>query len=282
MCEQATGLLREAQIIGTQMFLDFKNICEKHNLRYFIDFGSLLGAVRHKGFIPWDDDIDISMPYQDYLNFLDIAQAEFGEEYFLQTSKTDKKYHFPYAKMRKNGTRLVDAKYAEWDIHQGVWLDIFPIVELNDGLEYKFKKVIVGFYQLLLCDDYYNYNSEYYERKLHSVGVWALKQLFKIPKEKRFKIAEGLIKKFIFSAKGKKYKACVWNGITKLAPKDIYDDFCMVEFEGEKFSAPKNWEERLTVSYGDYMQLPPVEQRVGHSEEMIIDLNCNILIACSK
>lgn len=274
MCEQATGVLREVQVIETEMFLDLKNICERYNLRYFIDFGSLLGAVRHKGFIPWDDDIDISMPYEDYLKFLEIAQAEFGDKYFLQTSKTDPKYHFPFAKMRKNGTKLADAAFADWDIHQGVWLDIFPIIECNDGLECKLKKVIVGLYQLLLCDDYYYYNKEYYQRKLRSAGVFVLKQLFKIPKEKRFKMAERLIKKFVFSAKDKKYKACVWNGITKLVPKDIYDDFCMVEFEGEEFSAPKKWEERLTVSYGDYMQLPPVDQRIGHSEDMIIDLNC--------
>ena len=88
--------------------MQYIEICEKYHLRYFVAFGTLLGTVRHKGFIPWDDDIDVGMPREDYERFLQIAQKECGEEYFLQTVDTDPEYHLYFAKLRMNRTRFVE------------------------------------------------------------------------------------------------------------------------------------------------------------------------------
>ena len=91
-----------------QILCKYIEICEKYHLRYFVAFGTLLGTVRHKGFIPWDDDIDVGMPREDYERFLQIAQKECGEEYFLQTVDTDPEYHLYFAKLRMNRTRFVE------------------------------------------------------------------------------------------------------------------------------------------------------------------------------
>ena len=84
--------LRDAQMLMVEILEDVHNLCEKHGLKYFLDGGTLIGAVRHKGFIPWDDDIDIGMPREDYEKFIEIAKKELPDNLFLQTFETDKYY----------------------------------------------------------------------------------------------------------------------------------------------------------------------------------------------
>lgn len=93
--------MTKLQKIELEILKKIDEVCKKHNIKYWIDSGTLLGAVRHKGFIPWDDDIDIAMLREDYEKFLKVAQKDFGNEYFLQTKNTDKKYPLFYAKVRK-------------------------------------------------------------------------------------------------------------------------------------------------------------------------------------
>ena len=132
--------LRQLQLAEHKMLCDFANICDRHGLTYFLDFGTLLGAVRHHGFIPWDDDVDVTMPIADYKKFLKIAQQELGDEYFLQTSDTDRDFHYSFAKIRKNGTTLFRKQFSKWKVHQGIWLDVFPLVNVNPGIDFKIKK----------------------------------------------------------------------------------------------------------------------------------------------
>lgn len=274
MCDKATGLLREVQLLELEMLRDFKSVCEKHNLRYFVDFGSLLGAIRHKGFIPWDDDIDITMPYEDYAKFLKIAQEEMGEQYFIQTTETDPEFHFSYAKVKRNGTTMMDKTAKGWHVHHGVWLDIFPIIEINGGFELKLKTAIVEFYRLLVCDEFFKIYPEGFRKQYGNFGLKVIKLVHKFPKKVRTRFATWLMKP-IYKAKNKKLNAIVWLTISKTVPKHIYEDSCKLEFEGETFDFPKNYEERLRLSYGDYMQLPPEEERKGHGNDVIIDLECD-------
>ena len=106
--EYDTEILNRIKDVEKQILCKYIEICEKYHLRYFVAFGTLLGTVRHKGFIPWDDDIDVGMPREDYERFLQIAQKECGEEYFLQTVDTDPEYHLYFAKLRMNRTRFVE------------------------------------------------------------------------------------------------------------------------------------------------------------------------------
>lgn len=175
--------LRQLQLAEHKMLCDFAKICDKHNLTYFLDFGTLLGAVRHQGFIPWDDDVDVTMPVEDYKKFLKIAQEELGDEYFLQTSDTDIDFHYSFAKIRKNGTTFFRKQFKEWNVHQGVWIDIFPIVNVNSKMDFKIKKNIIKICNYILMDSYYLANREEYNQNLSKFSLSFLKLFYKIPKK---------------------------------------------------------------------------------------------------
>lgn len=271
MLKPATGKLRELQLVELEMLCDFRKICEKHGLQYFLEYGNLLGAVRHKGFIPWDDDVDIAMPYADYVKFLEIAADEFGDKYFLQTSDTDVNYYRTYARIRKNNTTFLDAHNLKWDIHHGVWLDLFPIVEINPGFEYKIKRLIMQISNYMLMDNFFEIHIDEFEEKLGKPGVLLVRTFHKIPRHIRVKMKKWL-QAPIFKAKNKKGLTIVWMALTEYYPREVYAGSLLLPFEGEYFNAPIQYEKKLTITYGDYMQLPPEDQRKGHGAAVIIDL----------
>ena len=117
----------ELKKIELEMFKYYLAICEKHDLKYFLIGGTLLGAVRHKGFIPWDDDIDIGMPRPDYEKFLLVAQKELPEHIFLQTHNTDIEYPNCFAKLRNSDTTFIETSCKKLKINHGIYIDIFPL-----------------------------------------------------------------------------------------------------------------------------------------------------------
>ena len=119
--------LRDVQKVQLEILLEFDRICRKHGLKYLLFAGTLLGAVRHKGFIPWDDDIDVCMLRGDYERFLTVCKDELSAELFLQTTDTDREYPLQFAKLRKNNTRFVEKSMSDLKIHHGVFIDIFPL-----------------------------------------------------------------------------------------------------------------------------------------------------------
>ena len=122
---------RKLQLCELDMLLEFRRICEKHKLQYFLCSGTLLGAVRHKGFIPWDDDVDVCMPLKDYKQFLLVAANELDDRYFLQTFETDEGCNFGFSKIRRNNTTYIPDHLAGGYSHQGIWIDIFPMTYIN-------------------------------------------------------------------------------------------------------------------------------------------------------
>jgi len=124
--------IRKAQKIMLEIFLEFHRICEKYSLRYWMDTGTLLGAVRHKGFIPWDDDLDVCMPIEDYYTFLEIAPKELPKDMFLQTRESDKHYKRYFAKIRsRRGVIIERFEYRKMKkgkpikYNMGIYIDIF-------------------------------------------------------------------------------------------------------------------------------------------------------------
>ena len=125
-------LLRRIKDSEKDILRKFILICEKYNLDYFVVFGTLLGTIRHEGFIPWDDDIDVGMLRTDYEKFLEVAQKECGEEYFIQTIDTDPNYHLYFAKMRMNNTVFVEDSLQKTTGNDGFYIDIFPYDVIPD------------------------------------------------------------------------------------------------------------------------------------------------------
>ena len=118
--------LKKLQNIEFEILLEFDRICKKHNIMYQLFAGTLLGAIRHRGFIPWDDDIDVCLLRKDYNVFIDVCRTELDSKYFLQTYETDKHSIWQFAKIRKNNTLFLEDAVSECDIHHGIFIDIFP------------------------------------------------------------------------------------------------------------------------------------------------------------
>lgn len=263
--------LRKLQLFEVKMLEDVVNVCEKNNITYYLISGTLLGAVRHKGFIPWDDDIDICMPYPDYLKFMKIGQQKLGSKYFLQTFLTDPNYQRSFARVRANHTAMLRDTMIYCHSHQGIWLDIFPLIHLGGSFDIKLKKRLVQISNYIQIDDVLKYNIEEFEHIIGKKGVRFLHAFHKIPMKIRQRIHKTLLH-FVCCGKPKKMVAEVWGGITHLYPKEILDGpVSKVEFEGRTYNTFPDYIKFLECKYGDYMILPPVEERCSHGK-LLIDL----------
>ena len=117
--------LRKVQLSMLDILKEVDRVCQKHGINYWLTSGTLLGAIRHNGFIPWDDDLDIAMLRKDYDRFCEVAQKEFGDRFFLQNWKTEKTYGLPFSKVRKNGTEYVEAGSQDTYTNHGLYIDVF-------------------------------------------------------------------------------------------------------------------------------------------------------------
>ena len=124
--------LDEMHTIQLEMLKKLILVCQEHNYTYFLAFGSLLGAVRDHKIIPWDDSIDVVIPYTDYEKLTNLPQDTWGEDLFMQTYYTDPQYPKCYAKLRNSSTTLIKADYVDFDINQGIYINIMPIINLSD------------------------------------------------------------------------------------------------------------------------------------------------------
>lgn len=263
--------MNEIQLTLINIAKVFRSFCAKHQLRYCIIGGTALGAVRHKGFIPWDDDIDFAMPREDYERFLQLAK-ELDGQYRLRDYSVDKKGHsFCFAKIDDTHTTLIEQSLSVFQHKGGVYIDIFP---LDGTFDCKFLQNIHFF-----CIS-----------KL--VRLRELAYIAKIKPEKGFiynsiirilrKTCRGdmLYKTINFFLKLKKYNQAnfvgnlVWGyGKREIFPKSYYEPFSKIEFENEEFNAPHKINEYLTAIYGDYMTPPPEEKRVSQHPMFYLNLD---------
>ena len=223
---------------------EIDRICKKHNITYFIMWGTLIGAVRHKGFIPWDDDIDLSFPYKDYKKFLKVAKKELSEEFFLQTSKSDKYHPTYFAKLRLNNTAFYSKEDTNLKKHHGIFVDLLPLYNANNPPSALTKaKRKIG--HILT-------NSVHGKRENKPIGNSYIK---KLPDGLLFRLRD-----LFLNTHGKKFYS--WGFYFD------HEDFLPateLEFCGKKYPAPKNYDKVLTTIYGDYMKLPPKEKQVAHN-----------------
>ena len=266
--------LRQLQLLENEILIKVVEICRKYGFQYYLSSGTLLGAVRHGGFIPWDDDIDIEIPIDDFRKFLEIAQSELGNEFFLQTYMTDPNYHFAYAQVRKNNTTFMDPYDYYYRVHQGVSIDIFPMVPVNGGIRLFLKQKWITASNYVQIQEKINTHKDEFQRLLGPIGMWVMKMSEKIPMSGRQKLHTMMLD-VVFNAKEErcKYYTNVWGNITRVIPKEAYaGEPRKVLFEGHLYNAPYDYEKYLEIAYGDYMKLPPEEERKGKGSNKILDL----------
>lgn len=256
--------------IELEMLIELDRICRKHQIKYNICAGTLLGAVRHKGFIPWDDDIDVRMLRSEYKKFCEVCEEELDRErFFLQNEETDPGYRWGFARILRNETAYVRVGQELLKQKTGIFIDIFP----SDGIPQKFLQRKIYFKLAFLC-----------RKTLWSpVGSRVEKQpilrlvyklLSKIPPKIPYAIFNHLSKRYdeqksqIVGCMGLKADKSVFDS-QKIQQKGLkrewHTDLIELEFEGHMVYAPKDYAGWLTEAFGtDYMQLPPEEKRVVH------------------
>ena len=259
--------LRDAQMLMVEILKEVHAICEKHGLKYFLDAGTLLGAVRHKGFIPWDDDMDIGMLREDYEKFLEIAKKELPDYLFLQTFETDDKYDIYQVpcKIRYNGTILIEKGIAEnSEMHNGIYIDVFPYDSLpkNDSV-YKLQRTLS--YNILKSFVRIREKPEQLSIKNRITFTFykVVRALF--PYKRRKKFFDFLISWNDVNSPYMGYGLdTIWSEY--VYKKKDYFELEKLEFEGCQFYGPKNADAILTQLYGDYMTLPKEEDRQWHAK----------------
>lgn len=134
--------IRKIQMCQLEILKEVVRICDKYQIDYWLAYGTMLGAVRHNGFIAWDDDLDIQMTMEGFEKFEKVCEKELSEDYFLQTPRTEKRMGWMYFKVRKKNTKMLEEKlYDDRIKNQGIWIDIFPLINLSDDTKKMEKQI---------------------------------------------------------------------------------------------------------------------------------------------
>jgi lipopolysaccharide cholinephosphotransferase len=271
-----SGNIRDLQLVELDILKKIVDICDINNIKYYIIGGTFLGAIRHKGFIPWDDDIDIAMPREDYENFLSIAKSKLPKYIKIENFITNPEYQYYITRVQNMNTKVIEKRIGNAQKWTHASVDIFPIdgTPNNKYLrKWYYFKILTHRMLMSLCYK----DSIDRERKRSLKERFFLKIMESLPLEKFFdanrekqKIDKLLKKQKIESSN---FIGTIMGAYRtrEIVPKTYFDSGIFYEFEGLKFRGPSMHNEYLTHMYGDYMRIPPVESQKNHYE--IIELN---------
>jgi len=243
------SLLRQHQLRMVEMLKYFDDLCQKHGIKYWLSSGNCLGLVRHGGFIPWDDDLDVEMLRKDYLKLGKIFEET--DDYIFQTWKNDKKYFWAFGKMRDKHSYIDEGKlYDELYEYRGVYIDVFCL-EKSNGLVHRICASI-------LMRTFYKYQDKSYFQLVKRIG-------FKFVSLCRF------LSRIVPNNKLRHTYGCIWHSNLR----DLKDIFPLkrAKFEGVELNVPNNMDGYLKKIYGDYMLVPSEEKR---RKPHVIKLNLSL------
>ena len=248
--------MKKVWAVQLDLLSELKRVCEKHGLTYFADSGTLLGAVRHKGYIPWDDDIDIAMKREDYDKLIKIGPSEFKDPFFLQSAHAEV---FPrgYARLRNSNTTALTKYDCDKNINCGIFIDIFPLDNLPDDLNERknWLNKIKRVYEITKAGC--SKKTKEYSGMVHSIKFYLAKVIFHIFGYKKLIM--------YYERLCAKYNSVDTQKISYVAysigkEKHIWDRNCFEAgqvrpFEFTEIIVPIGYDSRLRVEYKDYMQL---------------------------
>lgn len=263
--------LRKVQKVELEILDIVHKVCVENQLKYSLAYGTLIGAVRHQGFIPWDDDIDICMPREDYEKFLEIWPKYKFEDYILQNIETDEDFTQNFTKIRKNHTTFLQPKEEQYKYHKGFFIDIFPGDRVPDSKikqQFQFFNMAVN---LLYSRKFKSGSSS----KIISIVENILFLFPKSIQKKYRKISENRMKKYNSNSNYQYVFASTINETKIYYPSDIFENLVLVDFEGSQFYIFKDYDNCLRIQYGDYMQLPSEKERVWTHTPQIVDFHRN-------
>ena len=250
------------------MAKDFHQICVDNNLKYYMLGGTMLGAVRHKGFIPWDDDMDFGMLREDYEKFLSIAPMALDNKYFLQTWDNDPNYPFGFAKIRKKGTRFIEKALSYNTSHNELYIDLFPYDSFPDCYNdqrnqgRKIMKYKIGYLMKQNVKPWITH--EKVPERILVFLKYIPSQIYALFHEKEFikdnfkkemtRFNSQITKRLYEQSGGAPYGKWV-------VDRDCFSSYIDLQFENVLFAAPIGYKKYLEQTYGDYMTLPPKDKR---------------------
>lgn len=244
--------LRRQQQVMLKILKELDRICHKHDIPYFLFGGTLLGAIRHNGFIPWDDDLDVGLLRKDYLKLMKVLPIELPETIALQTNDTDKNYFYFFAKLRDKRSFIDEGNYDRVFKERGVYIDIFPFDQISAWTHMVGRKLQGHTFKIFRLGK----NDQRSMRKIRII-TWMnqhitfpiLRLISRATNCKTLTYDYGVPFRFIY---------------------DINDFFPLTthDFEGQNFSIPGNSHRILETLYGDYMQLPDLDHLVNHVQKL--------------
>jgi len=267
------SILRQLQLTQLEILKVFDAFCRKHDLKYSLYAGSLLGAVRHKGFIPWDDDLDVCMAREEYDRFLALWVQNPTQGYILQNKENSKYFDQSFSKLRKDHTTFLENDWQIGNHHTGIFLDIFPIDRIPNG---RINRAIFRW----RCMKYQLLTREFAPPEAHPF----------------VKLGSKLILALIPTAHRQDVRLRTIAGITKYntqhnldligieamsalrktpLPPEMFNSFVRLPFEDSSFMCFAKWDTALRQHFGNYMQLPPEEERTWKHHPILIDFERN-------
>lgn len=250
--------------ILVMMMEEIKRVCDENHIRYFLVGGTMLGAVRHQGFIPWDDDMDIAMLREDYEKFMKIADQKFQKDMYVEHIHSGNGYGHVFGKVMLRGTTWIGEFSENVDCNKGIFIDVFPIDKTSENkflrkMHFIHSRVIQ---RMILLNTNYKYTKTGIKKYMYQFGYWfsgkwKKETLVRLWEKNAFKYRNS--DKFAYVSLGGAYS------IEKESfPGTVFHEFEECPFESGLFTIPKEYDYLLKHSYGDYMKLPPKEKQVAH------------------
>lgn len=264
--------LRELQLKSLEILIYFRDFCDKHNLTFYLCGGCCIGAIRHKGFIPWDDDVDVFMPRKDYEKLIPLWNKYANTKRF-SCNRTNKKEFMGniMTTITDNNTKVIRPWQSGKDGHKGVMMDILPIDGCAPG---GIRRKIQMFWSMifsLYCSQMVPVN---HGKIVTLVGKIMLGIVpFKKMRYKIWKFAEKQMSKYEIA--DSKYITELCSGphyMRNKYPKEIFDKVVYMEFEKDVFPLPSGYDSYLKIAFGDYMQLPPKNKQIPHHDIIYLNL----------